>query len=303
MGVTVAAHSSLWRRSLGSLGAYARLFVRLVKFEHTIFALPFAYAGAFLAEQRVPGFWRMFWITVVMVAARSLAMALNRLLDAKMDALNPRTAGRELPSGRLRPAEVWVFCAVSLAVLILATFQLPPITRYLWPLVVAPFVIYPFMKRWTWLCHLVLGCTIGLGPVGAWVAVTGFVDWRAFFLGGAVAFWIAGFDVIYAALDVDFDRRHGIHSIPADLGARAAVWATRLFHLLAAALLAAVGLLTGRGAVYFTGVGICAALLVYESYITRNQDVGRINLAFMTLNSVLSVVFFLFTLASILVEA
>ncbi|NLT35174.1 MAG: UbiA family prenyltransferase [Gaiellales bacterium] len=298
----VIAPDSLWRRSTAPLLTYARLFVGLVKFEHTIFALPFAYSGALLAEQRMPAFWRMFWITVVMVAARSLAMALNRLLDARIDALNPRTAGREIPSGRLRRGEVWLFCAVSLGVLILATFQLPPVTRYLWPLVVAPFVIYPFTKRWTWLCHMVLGCTIGLGPVGAWVAVTGLVDWRPFFLGGAVAFWIAGFDIIYAALDVDFDRREGIHSIPADLGPRVAVWLTRCFHLVAAALLVVTGVIAARGPLYYTGVGLCVALLAMENYITRNQDVSRVNLAFMTLNSVLSIVYFLFTLLSILVE-
>lgn len=289
-------------RLLASLATYARLFVRLVKFEHTVFALPFAYAGAFLAEQRVPGLWRMVWITVVMVAARSLAMALNRLLDQRIDALNPRTAGRELPAGLLRRSEVWVFCLFSLAVLVAATFQLPVITRYLWPAVVAPFVIYPFTKRWTWLCHLFLGCTIGLGPVGAWVAVTGTVEWEAFLLGGAVALWIAGFDVIYAGLDLDFDRAYQIHSIPADLGLNAAVWFTRLFHAGAIGLLAAVGVVTARGAVYFAGVGVCALILAYENYITRAGDLRRVDLAFMTMNGVLSVVFFLFTLASVLVE-
>ncbi len=283
-----------------SFAAYARLFVRLVKFEHTVFALPFAYSGAFLAEQRIPGFWQMFWITVVMVAARSLAMALNRLLDERIDALNPRTSGRELPAGLLKRSEVWVFCAVSLAVLVLATFQLPVVTRYLWPVVVAPFVIYPFTKRVTWLCHLFLGCTIGLGPVGAWVAVTGTVDWRAFLLGGAVALWIAGFDVIYAGLDVDFDREHRIHSIPADLGLNTALWFTRLFHVGAVGLLVATGMVTGRGVIYFVGVGVCAGILGYENYITRAGDLRRVDLAFLTMNGILSVVFFVFTLASIL---
>ncbi len=289
-------------QAVASLGAYARLFVRLVKFEHTVFALPFAYAGAFLAEQRVPGFWRMVWITVVMVAARSLAMALNRLLDARIDALNPRTEGRELPSGLLRRGEVWVFCGVSLAVLVAATFQLPVITRYLWPVVVAPFVIYPFTKRVTWLCHLFLGCTIGLGPVGAWVAVTGRVDWQAFLLGGAVALWIAGFDIIYAGLDVDFDREHRIHSVPADLGLNAAVWFTRALHLGAVGLLAAVGVVANRGVIYFVGVGLCALILGYENYITRAGDLRKVDLAFLTKNGILSVLFFLFVLASVLVE-
>lgn len=289
-------------RAVASFGAYVRLFVRLIKFEHTVFALPFAYAGAFLAEERIPSFCRMVWITVAMVAARSLAMALNRLFDVRIDALNPRTAGRELPSGLLRRSEVWVFCTVSWVVLVAATFQLPVVTRYLWPVVVASFVIYPFTKRVTWLCHLWLGCTIGLGPVGAWVAVTGRVDPQAFLLGGAVALWIAGFDIIYAGLDVDFDRRHGIHSVPADLGLDAAVWFTRAFHLRAVGLLVAVGLATHRGVIYFIGVGLCAVILGYENYIIRAGDLRRVDLAFLTMNSILSVAFFLFVLVSVLAE-
>ncbi len=153
---------------------YVRRFASLVKFEHSIFALPFAYSAAFLAEMKVPGFWRMFWITVAMVAARSFAMAVNRLIDQEIDARNPRTAGRELPSGSLQAlAGVGVRLWRRLGVLIGSTFALPVITRYLWPVVVIPLVVYPYTKRWTWLCHLVLGVAIGLGPVGAWVAVTG----------------------------------------------------------------------------------------------------------------------------------
>ena len=297
-GLGLASVRGFWSSTLN----YLRLFARLVKFEHSIFALPFAYAGALLAEQRIPGFWRLFWITVAMVSARSLAMALNRLLDAKIDALNPRTAGRELPRGLLKTAEVWMFCCVSLAVLVGTTFQLPVITRYLWPLVVAPFVIYPYTKRFTWLCHLFLGFTDGLGAVGAWVAVTGRVDWQAFVLGGAVAFWIGGFDIIYAGLDVDFDRRYHIHSIPADLGLNAALWFTRVFHALAIVLLVVTGLVAGRSAVYFMGVGVCALILGYENYITRAGDLQKVDLAFLPMNGILSVVFFGFVLASILVE-
>lgn len=285
-----------------SVLTYVRLFVRLIKLEHTVFALPFAFAGAFLAEQRVPGASRLFWITVVMVSARSLAMALNRLIDRSIDAKNPRTAQRELPAGQLRPREVWIFCAASLAVLVGATFQLPVITRYLWPVVVVPFVVYPFTKRFTWLCHLFLGCTIGLGPVGAWVAVTGRVDWQAFILGAAVAFWIAGFDIIYAGLDVDFDRAFGVHSIPADLGLKAAIWSTRVCHAAATVLLALAGFVCSRGPIYFTGVGVCAAILAFENYITREGDLRRVDLAFLTMNGTLSVVFFGFVLVSILLE-
>jgi 4-hydroxybenzoate polyprenyltransferase len=285
-----------------SLLAYGRLFLRLVKFEHSIFALPFAYSAAFLAEGRIPGFSRMFWITVAMVSARSLAMALNRLLDAEIDALNPRTSLREIPAGFLGRAEVWGFSLISLAVLIAATFHLPVITRYLWPLVVLPFLIYPLTKRWTWLCHLFLGMTIGMGPVGAWVAVTGEVTWHPFLLGAAVALWIAGFDVIYAAMDVDFDREHRLHSIPADLGYRAGLWLTRLFHAGSVLLLALVGPVTDAGWLYLLGVGICAGLLFYENWVVRKADLSKVGLAFMTMNSLISVVFFVFTTASVLLS-
>ena len=204
---------------------------------------------------KVPGFWRMFWITVAMVAARSFAMALNRLIDAEIDARNPRTAGRELPAGRLKRWQVWVFALVSLGVLVGSTFDLPVITRYLWPVVIVPLVVYPYTKRWTWLCHLVLGVAIGLGPVGAWVAVTGTSPGEPFLLGAAVACWIAGFDVIYAFMDVTVDREQGLHSIPADLGERAGLWSTRVLHLLAVVLLALTGVVQGAELRLLSGGG------------------------------------------------
>ncbi|MHB0980354.1 MAG: UbiA-like polyprenyltransferase [Thermoleophilia bacterium] len=287
------------RGRLGAATEYPALFARLVKFEHSIFALPFAYSAAFFAELRVPSLGRMVWITVAMVAARSLAMALNRLLDAGIDALNPRTAARELPSGRLSRIEAWAFSLVSLALLVLATLNLPLVTRYLWPIPVAMFLIYPLTKRWTWLCHLFLGATIGLGPVGAWVAVTGEVTWRPFLLGAAVAAWIAGFDVIYAFMDVEFDRANGLHSIPADLTASAGLWSTRVLHALAVVLLAILGLVTGIGVVYYLGVALCAALLFYENWIMRKVDLGKVGVAFMTMNGIISVVFAVFAIAAV----
>ncbi|MHB8868206.1 MAG: UbiA-like polyprenyltransferase [Thermoleophilia bacterium] len=285
---------------LGAATEYPLLFARLVKFEHSIFALPFAYSAAFLAELRIPSLGRMVWITVAMVAARSLAMALNRLLDAGIDARNPRTAGRELPAGRLSRIEAWAFCLVSLAVLVLATFNLPVITRYLWPIPVAAFLIYPLTKRWTWLCHLFLGATIGLGPVGAWVAVTGEVTWPPFLLGGAVAAWIVGFDVIYAFMDVEFDTTERLHSIPADLGASAGLWSTRVLHALAVILLAVSGVVAGIGAVYYVGVAACAGLLLYENWIMRKVDLSKVGVAFMTMNGIISVVFLAFTTVAVL---
>lgn len=274
---------------------YVRRFLSLVKFEHSIFALPFAYSAAFLAEMRVPGFWRLFWITVAMVAARSFGMAVNRLIDAEIDARNPRTANRELPAGRLTRRQVWVFTLVSLAVLVGATFNLPVITRYLWPVVVIPMVVYPYTKRWTWGCHFVLGLADGLGPVGAWVAVTGVVSWEPFLLGAGVGLWIAGFDVIYAFMDIRVDREQGLHSIPADFGEQAALWTTRLLHVAAVAFLAVTGLVQGAGWVYYLGVAVCASLLAYENWLMRKADLEKVGIAFMTMNGIISVVFLFFT--------
>jgi putative 4-hydroxybenzoate polyprenyltransferase len=193
-----------------------RRFASLVKIEHTVFALPFAYVGAFLAVDDVPSGGDLLWITVAMVGARSLAMSLNRLIDAEIDARNPRTALRELPRGALSRPQVWAFCALSLAVFLVAVWQLDPIVRWLWPIPVAGFVIYPYLKRFTWLSHPWLGAVDGLAPVGAWVAITGELPWEAWALGAAVAAWIAGFDLFYSLFDVEIDRREGLHS-----------WATR----------------------------------------------------------------------------
>jgi 4-hydroxybenzoate polyprenyltransferase len=271
----------------------------LVRFKHTVFALPFAFAGALLARHEVPPAATLGWILLAMVGARSLAMALNRLIDAPIDALNLRTAGRELPSGRLTRAQVLVFCAASLAALLLAVSRLPEPTWYLWPIPVALFVLYPYAKRYTWACHLVLGLTIGLAPVGAWLAVDGSVDAAAVLLGLGVACWIAGFDIIYALLDVDFDRANGIRSAPARFGAGRALWITRGLHLAAIGLLAGVGAAAGCGPIYFAGVACCAAVLLYENAIVASGETGRVATAFGTANGVLSLAYAAFVLAEV----
>src|SRR5207247_2430267 len=192
---------------------YPKRFASLVKFEHTIFALPFAYVGAFLAVDGFPSAHDLLWITVAMVGARSLAMGLNRLIDAGIDGRNPRTAGRELPTGQLSEPQVAMFCLVSVGVFLLAVFQLDPIVRWLRPIPVVGFVVYPYLKRFTWLSHLWLGAVDGLAPVGAWVAITGRLPWQAWMLGASVAFWVTGFDFFYALFDAEIDRREGLHSI------------------------------------------------------------------------------------------
>jgi 4-hydroxybenzoate polyprenyltransferase len=276
---------------------YPQRFAALVKIEHTVFALPFAYVGAFLAVNGVPSAHDLLWVTVAMVGARSLAMGLNRLIDAGIDARNPRTATRELPAGRLTAWQVVVFCLASLAVFLLAVYQLDPLVRWLWPIPVAGFVVYPYLKRFTWLSHLWLGAVDGLAPVGAWVAITGELPLEAWLLGGAVAAWVAGFDHFYALLDLEVDRGEGLHSVATRFGEGGAFWGARLLHVLTVALLVAAGLGLDVGAFYWLGVALVAGLLIYEHSLVRPGDLRRLDTAFFTMNGVISVAFFAFVLA------
>jgi 4-hydroxybenzoate polyprenyltransferase len=278
----------------------ARLYYRLVKFEHTIFALPFAYVGAFLAVGGVPSAHDLLWITLAMVGARSLAMALNRLIDARIDAANPRTATRELPSGALTKAAVVAFCLLSLAVYAVAVWQLDPLVRWLSPIPVVAFVVYPYLKRFTWLCHLWLGAVDGLAPIGAWAAIKGELPWQAWALGAAVAAWVSGFDLFYALFDVDVDREQGLHSWVTRFGERGAFAGARVMHLATIVLLAAAGIGLDVGVLYWLGVLIVGALLLYEHTLVRPGDLRRLDAAFFTMNGVISVAFFAFVLADVL---
>src|SRR5438270_7107010 len=272
-------------------------FARLVKIEHTVFALPFAYVGAFLAVQGTPSGHDLLWITLAMVGARSLAMALNRLIDAGIDARNPRTAGREIPSGQLSMPQVVLFCAGSLALFLVAVWQLAPKTHYLWPIPVAGFVLYPYLKRFTWLCHFWLGAVDGLAPVGAWVAITNHLPWQAWMLGVAVALWVAGFDCFYALFDVDVDRAQGLHSIATRFGVQGAFAGARLSHAATIACLVAAGLGLSVGPLYWIGVAVVAALLVYEHALVRPGELRRLDAAFFTMNGVISVAFAILVIA------
>ncbi|HUJ55266.1 MAG TPA: UbiA-like polyprenyltransferase [Gaiellaceae bacterium] len=269
-------------------------FARLVKIEHTVFALPFAYVGAFLAVNRTPSAHDLLWITLAMVGARSLAMALNRLIDAGIDARNPRTAGRELPSGQLSVPQVVAFCAVSLALFLAAVWELNPLVRWLWPIPVVGFVVYPYLKRYTWFCHFWLGAVDGLAPVGAWVAITGRLPWQAWLLGAAVALWVAGFDLFYALFDADVDRREGLHSVVTRFGVEGAFAGARLAHAATIACLVVAGLGLPVGTLYWLGVGAAALLLGYEHSLVRPGDLRRLDTAFFTMNGVISVVFAVF---------
>ena len=274
-------------------------FARLVKIEHTVFALPFAYIGALLAVGRIPSAHDLVWITIAMVGARSAAMGLNRLIDAELDARNPRTARRELPAGLLTRTQVATFCVVSGAVYIVAALQLAHVVRWLWPIPLALFVIYPYLKRWTWLCHAWLGVADGLAPVGGWVAVTGRLPWQAWTLGAAVALWVAGFDLFYALFDVEVDLRERLHSVATRFGVHGAFAGAHAAHALTIVLLCTVGLGLSVGWWYWIGVAVVAALLLYEHLLVSPGDLRRLDTAFFTLNGVISVTFCVFVIIDV----
>ncbi len=278
-----------------------RRLASLVRIEHTVFALPFAYVGAFLAVDAWPGLANMLWITVAMVGARTLAMSLNRLVDAEIDARNPRTAMRELPSGALSRAQVLGLCLSALAVFLVAVSQLDPIVRWLWPIPVAMFVVYPYLKRVTWLCHVWLGACLGLAPIGAWLAMTGAAPWEAWAIGGAVLLWVAGFDLFYSLFDLEHDRSEGLHSWAVRFGERGVFTGARLFHAGTVILLAAAGVGLGVSFFYWAGVAATALLLAYEHSLVQPGNLRRLDAAFFTMNGVISVVFFAFVALDVLV--
>lgn len=278
-----------------------RRFASLVRIEHTVFALPFAYVGALLSVEGWPGASDMVWVTVAMAGARTLAMALNRLIDAELDARNPRTASRELPAGVLTRSQVVGLCVVAFAVYLFAVFQLDPVVRWLWPIPVAMFVVYPYLKRLTWLCHVWLGACLGLAPVGAWLAISGTTVWETWALGAAVLFWVAGFDLFYSLYDLEHDRSEGLHSWATRFGERGVFAAARAFHALAVLFLAAAGLGLGSDVFYWLGVLVVAALLGYEHSLVRPGDLRRLDAAFFTVNGVISIVFCAFVALDVLV--
>jgi len=277
-----------------------RRLASLVRIEHTVFALPFAYAGAFLAVAEWPGWNDLLWVTVAMVGARTLAMALNRLIDAELDAQNPRTANRELPSQTLTRFQVLGLSAAALAVFLVAVVQLDPVVRWLWPIPVAMFVVYPYLKRVTWLCHLWLGACLGLAPVGAWLAVSGTASWEAWTLGAAVLLWVAAFDLFYSLFDLEHDRREGLHSWATRFGEAGVFLGARAFHAGTVVLLALAGLGLDIGVWYWTGVAAVAGLLTYEHLIVSPGNLRRLDAAFFTVNGAISIVFFAFVALDVL---
>ncbi|MGI2295806.1 UbiA-like polyprenyltransferase [Paenibacillus sp. GXUN7292] len=277
-----------------------RIILEMIKFEHTIFALPFAYMGALLGavvlEKRMPTWSEIGWITLAMFGARSAAMGLNRLIDKAIDLKNPRTAQRALPAGLLKSAEVLAFIIISFALLFIASANLSPITMKLMPIAVFMLVLYSYTKRFTWLCHVVLGLTIGLSPLGGWLAITGTASLPVWLLYVTVALWIAGFDIIYATQDYEYDRDNGVHSIPARFGIAGAIWISRSFHLVTAAGFLLLFWLTDLSWAYLAGTVISVALLFYQHWLVRPNDLSRVPTAFFGMNGTLSVVLFIFTI-------
>lgn len=283
-----------------------KIILEMIKFEHSLFALPFAFMGAVLGniviEKAWPTWTEIFWVTVAMVGARSAAMSLNRLIDRVIDAKNPRTASRAIPAGLISVTEVTLFIVVSFAVLFIAAFQLNSLAVKLLPLAVFVLVLYSYTKRFTWLCHFILGVAIGFGPLGGWVATTGQVDAVGMLLFASVLFWTAGFDIIYACQDADFDRREGLFSMPSRFGIANALIIARLCHLLTFIGLMSLYVVADLSIWFLIGVLISGAILIYEHSLVKPTDLSKLDVAFFNMNGILSVVMFTFTMIDLVIS-
>jgi len=277
-----------------------RVTLEMIKWEHSIFALPFALCAALLAAQGLPTAHQLIWIIVAMITARSAAMAFNRLADASTDANNPRTRLRALPAGTLSSGFVIVFVIVSCCVFILSAWMLNRLTFELSPVALAVVLLYSYTKRFTRWSHLVLGFALGIAPAGAWIAIRGSLDPRILLLTAAVTFWVAGFDVLYACQDYAFDCQAGLHSIPRYFGIANSLWIARFLHIAMLLLLVSLVPIFGLGNIALAGIGIVALLLLYEHTLVAAEDLSKLNAAFFTMNGVIAVVFFIFVAGDVL---
>jgi 4-hydroxybenzoate polyprenyltransferase len=271
------------------------LYLRMIKFPHSVFALPFAFTGAVIAAGGVPLLEKIVWITVAMVGARAGAMGLNRIIDIKVDQENPRTKNRELPRGMINISEAVLFTAVSLAIFILAAYMLNPLCLKLSPVALAVLFIYSYTKRFTWITHFILGLTLSAAPVGAWIAVRGTFDAEIIPMGIAVIFWLAGFDTLYALQDIEFDKSHGLYSIPQRFGIKNALLLARLFHLITFIMLITTGVIFKMDIFYWLGMMIVAGLFIYEHSLIKESDLSRLDMAFFNMNGYISITVFIFT--------
>jgi 4-hydroxybenzoate polyprenyltransferase len=278
-----------------------KIILEMVKFEHTIFALPFAFTGALLALGTLPSLRQAVWITVAMVGARSAAMGFNRWADRHIDAENPRTRSRALPMGLISPSQVIMFIVVSSLLLVLAAYMLNPLSFALSPAALAVVFFYSYTKRFTYLSHAVLGLAIAGAPLGAWIAVTGRFEFPALVLGLAVLFWLVGFDILYALQDLEHDRKAGLRSVPQRFGVGTSLWISRAAHLVTMLCLFWIYQLLPVGLLYLSGVLVALALIIFEHSLVRENDLSKLNIAFFNMNGYISVTIFLFTLLDILV--
>ena len=276
-------------------------YLRLIKFSHSVFALPFAFTSALIAANGIPTFSQIFWITVAMVGGRTGAMGMNRIIDRKIDALNPRTKNRELPRGVIKTGEAFIFTLFAFALLLFAAYKLNPLCLKISPIVLLVLFTYSYTKRFTWLSHIVLGTALSLAPLGAWIAIKGTFDFQILPLCFAVMFWVAGFDVFYAMQDIDFDKKHGLYSIPSAFGIKTSLRIARLFHLITIAMLLGLMPIFNLGALYLFGVLIASALMLYEHSLIKPADLSKLDMAFFNMNGYISITIFVFTLMNYLI--
>ena len=277
-----------------------RIFLEMIKFSHTIFALPFALTGALLAAGGLPTLSKITWIVLAMVGARTAAMAMNRLIDAEIDGRNPRTAVRAIPAGLISRGLTLFFIIAATALLLLAAYKLNPLCLKLSPIALFFLALYSYCKRFTALAHVVLGICLAAAPIGAWIAIRGTIETPALVLGAIVLFWVAGFDILYALQDLEFDRAAGLHSIPVLLGVTGSLWAARLFHIIMIGLLFTLFTLMQLGTFFLVGILAALAMLLYEHWLLRNGNLAQLNAAFFNMNGYISVAIMLFTAADIL---
>ena len=280
----------------------AVLYLRMIKIEHSVFALPFAFAGAILAQGGIPDLEKILWITVAMVTARASAFGFNRIIDRKIDALNPRTANREIPTGKIKLWEAVLFTVISIAIFIYSAWMLNPLCFKLSPIAISVLFVYSYMKRFTWACHFVLGLALALAPLGAWIAVRGSFDWEIIPMVLTVVFWLAGFDTLYALWDVDFDKKYNIYSIPRIFGVKKAIYLARLFHFIAWSFLVLTGLFFKLNIFYWLGMVVVAYLFIHEHRLVKPHDLSKLDIAFFNMNGYISITVFLFTAAAVLIK-
>jgi 4-hydroxybenzoate polyprenyltransferase len=277
-----------------------KIFLEMIKFSHTVFALPFALTGALLAAEGIPAKGKVFWIVMAMVGARTAAMGMNRMIDAEIDARNPRTSTRAIPAGLIGKGTVLGYVLLAILLLVYASARLNPLCLKLAPVAIFFLLLYSYCKRFTSLAHVVLGLCLGAAPVGAWIAIRGTVDLPPIILGLAVLFWVAGFDILYALQDLEFDQKAGLHSIPVRIGVRGSLWLARLFSFIMVILLGWVYWMLPLGGFSLAGILAAAMLLFYEHWLLRHGDLARLDMAFFTMNGYISIIIFVATLLDVL---